>query len=136
MNSKALLITGGALFALVFISFYFLFVSKPKTSENQGGKPSASSKTEREIAVSGSEYAFEPRSVSVKKDETIRIIFTNTGGLAHNLVIDELGISTKTVSGGGKDELVFTAGKDGTYSFYCSIGNHREQGMEGTISIE
>lgn len=24
----------------------------------------------------------------------------------------------------------------GTYEFWCSIGNHREQGMVGTITIE
>lgn len=91
---------------------------------------------EREIVVSGGEYSFSPASISLTQGETVKVTFKNTGGLPHNFVITELGISTKTISGGQEDSVTFTVEKTGTYGFFCSVGNHRQLGMEGEVSIK
>lgn len=90
----------------------------------------------REIVVSGSEFKFSPASISLTKGETVKITFKNTGNLSHNLTIAELGVSTKTIGGGEEDSITVTADKTGSYTFYCSVGNHRQQGMEGKLEVK
>lgn len=90
----------------------------------------------REISVSGSEYSYTPSSIELKEGENIKLTFKNTGSLPHNLVIDELGVTSKTISGGKEDVVEFKAAKTGSFKFYCSIGNHRKNGMEGTAIVK
>lgn len=90
----------------------------------------------REIVVSGSEFKFSPASISLTKGETVKITFKNTGSLSHNLVIGELRTATKTIGPGQEDSITVTATKTGTYTFYCEVGNHRQQGMEGKVEVK
>lgn len=90
----------------------------------------------REIVVSGSEYSFSPGTISLTKGETAKITFKNTGSLSHNLVIGEFRTATKTIGAGQEDSITVTADKTGTYTFYCEVGNHRQQGMEGKLEIK
>lgn len=88
-----------------------------------------------EIKVSASEFAFSPETLSVKKGEKVKITFQNNGKYPHDLKIDELGVTTKVTSAGQTDTVEFTASKSGNFTMYCSVGNHREQGMEGTVTV-
>lgn len=90
----------------------------------------------REVVVSGSEFKFSPASISLTKGETVKLTFKNTGSLPHNLTIAELGVSTKTIGGGEEDSVTVTADKTGSYAFYCSVGSHRAQGMEGKVEVK
>lgn len=90
----------------------------------------------REITVEGQEFSFSPGSITVTEGERIRLTFTNVGSFPHNFIVDELGIATQTIPPGGSDTIEFTSNQSGTFSFYCSVGNHRELGMEGTLDIE
>lgn len=108
---------------------------------SSGGTPEMvvstdSASPEKEIVVSGDEYSFSPASISLTKGETVKLTFKNTGGLPHNFVITELGVSTKTIHGGQEDSVTFTVEKTGTYTFFCSVGNHKQLGMEGEVSIK
>ena len=61
---------------------------------------------------------------------------TNTGVMEHDFVIDELGISEVLHSGEPVEVVLpddLTVGD--TYTYYCSIPGHRENGMEGTLTI-
>lgn len=89
----------------------------------------------REITVEGDQYSFSPSSISLKKGEKIKLTFNNVGSFPHNLTIEGLGIATKTIGGGETDSIEFTA-EDGTYTTFCSVGNHRAQGMEGVLEVE
>lgn len=89
----------------------------------------------REIAVSGNEYSFIPSTITVKKGEKIKIIFTNTGNLPHNLVIDDLNVKTNVIGPGESDSVEFVTDSDSELSYYCSIGGHRDRGMEGKIEL-
>jgi plastocyanin len=90
----------------------------------------------REISVDGNEYEFSPSSITVTEGEKVRLIFTNVGSMPHDFVIDELGVRSRTISGGGTDTVEFTANQSGTFSFYCSVGNHRALGMEGDLEVQ
>lgn len=89
----------------------------------------------REIVVEGSEYSFSPASISVREGERVKLTFKNTGNLPHSFVIDELGVSTKTISAGQSETVEFIASSDGDIAFFCSVGNHRSLGMEGVLEV-
>lgn len=113
-------------------------VSTPVVTQETGtpGAASEGAAVGREIVVSGSEFKFSPASISLTKGETVRITFRNTGNLPHNLTIAELGVATKTIGAGQTDSVTVTADKTGNYTFYCNVGNHRQQGMEGKLEVK
>ena len=88
-----------------------------------------------EIVVEGKAFEFTPDTITVKKGEKTRIVFKNTGGM-HDFNVDELGMKTKIINTGEEDSVEFTATEAGTYEFYCSVANHRQMGMKGTLIVE
>jgi len=90
----------------------------------------------KEIQVTASEYFFLPSTIKVDKGDTLTLTLRNAGKMSHNLVFEALGIATKTVQKGQSDTIEFTASEAGTFSFYCSIGNHRDLGMEGSLEVK
>ena len=89
-----------------------------------------------EMSVVGTEFSFNPASISVKAGERVKITFRNDGGAPHNLILEGLGTGTKTIGGGQTDIVEFTAPSSGTYAFFCSIPGHRAAGMEGNLKVE
>jgi len=90
----------------------------------------------REISVSGTEFSFSPATLSFTSGEKIRLTFNNTGSAPHNLIIEGTEIGTKTISGGKENIIEFVAPASGTYAIFCSVGSHRQLGMEGTVTVE
>jgi plastocyanin len=66
----------------------------------------------------------------------VRINFTSEEGF-HDWVVDEFeGATTEKLQAGGRDSIEFVADQSGTFEYYCSVGNHRELGMVGTLIVE
>lgn len=127
----------GVFLALVLAGFFYL--RRPQLSPTTTQESPATQETSgevREVTVEGDEYSFSPKSLSVAAGERIRLTFKNNGNLPHNFTIDELGVATRTVGGGEGDTVEFTAQTSGTFSFYCSVGGHRELGMEGDLQAQ
>lgn len=89
-----------------------------------------------EISVSGTEFSFSPASISVKAGERVKITFRNIGKASHNLALEGLGVTTKTIGTEQTDVVEFTAPSSGTYNFFCSVPGHRTAGMEGRLKVE
>ncbi|OGK30966.1 hypothetical protein A3F29_04340 [Candidatus Roizmanbacteria bacterium RIFCSPHIGHO2_12_FULL_33_9] len=90
----------------------------------------------REIIVEGEEFSFSPSTITVSEGEKIALTFKNVGTFPHNFIIDELDVKTETINAGEEDTIEFVADKSGTFAFYCGVGNHRQQGMEGEVDVE
>lgn len=86
------------------------------------------------ITVEGGKFYYKPNTITAKKGETVRITFKNVDGL-HDFVIDEYSVATKQIQGGAEETVEFVADKVGTFEYYCSVGNHREMGMVGTLTV-
>jgi uncharacterized cupredoxin-like copper-binding protein len=94
------------------------------------------------IAVSavekGSELAFSKKSLSTKQG-LIAFKLTNPSKnqLPHALEIEGRGIekSSETIQPGGDSTLSIDLAP-GKYEFYCPVGNHKQQGMEGTLTVK
>ncbi|MBT4805459.1 hypothetical protein HON71_04770 [Candidatus Woesearchaeota archaeon] len=92
------------------------------------------------IKVTGENYKFmmdgkENPEIKVKVGQKIKIEFTSTEGF-HDFVIDELEAKTDKVNSGESTSVEFVANQAGTFSYYCSVGKHRDFGMEGTFIVE
>ncbi len=160
MQNKGLLIAGVVI--LIAIGAYFLFSRQgdsdsPATQQvpiqgatdveemvvSSDGEDDAEDADEkdtdsqaREITVTGNEFTFSPSTITVQAGESIFLIFNNTGSATHNLTIQELGVETRTIGGGQTDTIEFVAEEATTLSFHCSVGNHRDLGMEGELIVE
>jgi len=130
---------------VVIVGGYFLLRSyqAPKVTPGTTGGTTQTSPTTQapasgatEINVVGTEFSFNPASISVKAGEKIKITFRNNGRSPHNLVVEGLNIGTKTISPGQTETIEFTAPSSGTYTFFCSIPGHRAAGMEGSLKVE
>ena len=91
------------------------------------------------LRVEGSSnFAFDPDRIEARPGETMVIDFVNTGG-THDIVFELEGgqeARTSRISGGQSELLIFTAPSvPGEYTYYCSVGRHREFGMEGVLVV-
>ncbi len=103
-----------------------------------GAAPSGEAMTDKNaktFTVTGSNFAFSPAEIRVKKGDTVKVTFTSSGGI-HDFVIDELNVKTNRVASGQSETVTFTANKVGTFEYYCSVGSHRVMGMVGKLVVE
>jgi plastocyanin len=66
----------------------------------------------------------------------VKIDFDNPSTVPHAVEIEGNGVEkeTKTVTEAKADVTVDL--KPGTYEIYCPVGNHRQAGMEGTLTVK
>ena len=132
----------GFVIVILVISGYYFFNSKQQVQEpklemvEEATEEVAEESTSRKITVEGDEFKFSPTSITVEKGEKINLVFKNIGKFPHNFIVDELGITSKTINGGEEDSVEFVSEETGTFAMYCGVGNHRQQGMEGKVVVE
>lgn len=84
---------------------------------------------------------------ALKYDETeltapageIEIEFTNDSQVPHDVVIEDADgkeIARTEVISDSSETLETTIDEPGDYTFFCSVGNHRDEGMEGKLTVE
>ena len=63
---------------------------------------------------------------------------TNDGATVHNLEIEGDGVEevTDDLNPGDYGDSSRSTSAAGSYEMYCNIGNHRDLGMEGTVTVE
>ena len=77
----------------------------------------------------------ESPELGVKQGDTVRIEFINEEGF-HDFVIDEfVGAKTKQTAAPGSETIEFVADKKGSFEYYCSVGQHRANGMFGKLIV-
>ena len=77
----------------------------------------------------------ENPDITVKEGDKVKIEFSSSEGF-HDFVIDELNARTEKISAGNFTFVEFVADKKGTFEYYCSVGQHRANGMKGKFIVE
>jgi plastocyanin len=90
--------------------------------------------TTKEFTITGSNFKFAPANMNVNEGDTVKITFVNESG-THDLRVDGYNVGTKTLQAGQSETITFLADKTGTFEYYCSIGQHRQMGMKGTLTV-
>ena len=91
----------------------------------------------KEFTLDSFEFGYDQKTVTVKKGDTVKITLTNSGKMMHDWVVDEFtGAKMKRVTNGQTGTVTFVADKAGTFEYYCSVGQHRANGMVGKLVVE
>jgi plastocyanin len=88
----------------------------------------------KEFTVTGKNFSFAPATMAVKQGDRVRITFVNDSG-THDLRVDGYNVGTKVIQGGASETFEFVADKTGSFEYYCSVGQHRQMGMKGTLTV-
>lgn len=110
-------------------------VQTPTLEEDKNASETAVVSDVKEITVEGSPFKFLPSEIKVKKGQTLKVVFKNMQGM-HDFVVDEFSAKTKVIKAGESETVELVADKTGTFEYYCSVGNHRSQGMKGNLIVE
>jgi plastocyanin len=90
------------------------------------------------VRVVAKEYSFDPSAIVVEGPGALRVTLVNEGSLAHNLKLmkdgEELGGTPAFPSGESRSARLRVA--RGSYEFICTVGDHAELGMKGTLKVE
>jgi plastocyanin len=98
-----------------------------------GDEEEASGQT---VDVSATEYSFDPSDIQLDAAGNFTFHLTNAGNEQHALEIEGQGIEEGTdIIGGGDSADVTVDLAEGEYEIYCPVSNHREMGMEGTLTV-
>lgn len=91
------------------------------------------------ITMDAGEFFFAPNTITARPGQMVTVTLTNNEGMMpHDFVIDELDVASQEIMKGDETVVSFTipessAGQE--YEFYCSIGDHRANGMVGTLTV-
>ena len=83
----------------------------------------------------GSNFEYNLNEIRVKKGDTVTINFSVEEGM-HDWKVDEFGVATEIIEVGETSRISFVADTVGTFEYYCSIGQHRANGMVGNLIVE
>ncbi len=90
----------------------------------------------REIAITGTSFAFAPKVIRLTAKERATLVLTSNDA-EHDVTVEGapgvghvVHASADTTERGGLE-----ISKPGTYVFYCSVSGHRKAGMVGRIVV-
>ncbi len=107
-----------------------------------GGATSESGRAAQTLKVTAGEpgpeeYSFAPADLKAKAGEvTLDLVLPDDLNAPHAIAIEGDGVSESgdTVSAGATSSVSAEL-PAGEYTFFCPVGDHREEGMEGTLTV-
>ena len=112
-----------------------LFVLGCGDDGQQGRTVTAPAKAK--LRVVADEYSFDPSTIVLQGAGTLAVRLQNEGSLAHNLKVlrgdKEIG-GTTTLPAGRRGSARINL-EHGDYRIICSVGDHEQLGMTGTLRV-
>jgi len=105
-------------------------------SSDSGSKLTVTARAGQAIHVTAREYSFDPgRMVAPSGD--VRIALKNSGSLAHDLRVEQNGtqLGGTPIFQSGQTKSATLHLKPGTYRFVCTVGDHEQLGMKGSLVV-
>jgi plastocyanin len=101
------------------------------TQESGGGGGQALTLT----ADPGGAISWEPSELSAPAG-SVSIELVNESSVPHAVEVEGNGVEEESETVTGANTTLTVDLEAGEYIFYCPVGNHRQQGMEGTLTVE
>ncbi|MDN4478609.1 cupredoxin domain-containing protein [Demequina sp. SYSU T00039] len=119
--------------ALLIVAFAGILAActdgSPAPAETSDGPVTSTS-----VDVSAFEYGYTASTDTVPAGE-VTFTLLNTGGMAHDLVIEGVDGAATAIIGPTETDAFTVTLEPGTYTLYCSVGTHRDLGMELEITV-
>jgi plastocyanin len=109
-----------------------------ESSSGGSGSSSSSGGGGQQLALAAPEdgtLKFDKTELTAKAG-TATINFDNPSPVPHAVEIEGNGVEEKSDTVTQGKTSVSADLKAGTYDFYCPVANHREAGMEGTLTVK
>jgi len=88
------------------------------------------------IGVGGDIDGVANPTLMVDPGDVVQITLINGQPVEHDLVIDEFGAATGSVTQLNEERVItFVADQEGTFEYYCAVPGHRAAGMAGTLQV-
>ena len=113
---------------------------EPQGDEEEAEQVETEPEASQELDLTSPEpgdLVFEPETLESEAG-AVTLNYTNPSEVPHNVAIEddeETLVQGETVTGGDAGPAT-TSLDPGEYVYYCSIPGHREQGMEGTLTVK
>lgn len=106
------------------------------SSETGTAAPAPGGQTVKVSADASGALKFDTSSLSAKAGN-VTIQMSNPSSIDHGISVEGSGVDATgtTVSQGGTATVTANL-KPGTYTFYCPVDSHRQQGMQGTLTVK
>jgi plastocyanin len=90
------------------------------------------------VRVVAKEYSFDPSTIVMRGPGTLRLTLENEGSLAHNLKLmrDGQEVGGTPSFPGGESRSARVRVERGSYELVCTVCDHTELGMKGTLKVE
>ena len=88
------------------------------------------------VKIGETEFKLDPSDPTTKAGQ-VTFDVSNDGSTVHNLEVEGNGVEEETedLQPGQSGKLTVDL-KPGTYEIYCAIDDHKELGMEGTLTVQ
>ena len=122
-------------FALPLVAFVLLVASCG--GDDQPGR-TVTAPADGAVRVVAKEYSFDPSTIVMRGPGTLRLTLENEGSLAHNLKLmrDGQDVGGTPSFPGGESRSARVRVERGSYEYVCTVGDHAELGMKGTLKVE
>ena len=98
-----------------------------------GGEPPTSART---VRVVEREFELDPTNTALPRPGTVTCEVIYRGRIDHALEIEARSSDAKTTTiEPGRSQRLQAELEPGKHTWYCPIGNHRDLGMRGTITV-
>lgn len=88
------------------------------------------------VALVISEWAVSPANLKAEAGKRLVLTVKNTGAMAHNLAIPELGVRVVGIAPGASRTVELNPPAVGTYELFCDIPGHAQAGQRGIFTVD
>jgi plastocyanin len=99
--------------------------------------PGESGPAPHRVVVQAASYAYQPSTIVVPHGP-VRFVVINAADTAHGFEVEGHGIEEEVaeIAPGTTDSLTVDLHESGEYVIYCPVGDHRQRGMTGTLTVQ
>lgn len=101
-----------------------------------GGGAKSGGTAGKTIDVKMTEFAFDPKEITVKQGEPVTINLNNQGSVAHSFEVKEFGAKSDSIPAGQTGKLTFTPNKTGEFQIICYEPGHVDSGMTAKLIVQ
>lgn len=100
--------------------------------------PAACGENQETLRVRLTDYELNPARPQLDDPAEVRFRVRNAGSVPHALLVvgSKEEVETEAIPPGGTTSFTLDLDEPGRYRWYCPLGDHRERGMRGVITVD